>query len=38
MAKVMTKAQTLAHLAGKLGITKKQAAKGLEALAALAVR
>lgn len=38
MAKVMTKPQTLAHLAGKLGMTKKQAAKGLEVLAALAVR
>ncbi len=38
MAKMMTKSQTVTHLAGKLGITKKQAARGLEELAALAVR
>ena len=38
MAKIMTKSQTVAYLAAKLGITKKQAAKGLEALAALAAR
>ena len=37
MAKVMTKSQTVAHLAGKLTVTKKQAAAGLEELAALAV-
>jgi DNA-binding protein HU-beta len=37
MAKVMTKSQTVAHLAGKLGVTKKQAALGVEELAALAV-
>lgn len=37
MAKVMTKSQTVAHMAGKLGVTKKQAAAGLEELAALAV-
>lgn len=37
MAKVMTKSETVAHLAGKLEITKKQAAAGLEELAALAV-
>ena len=37
MAKVMTKSQTVAHMAEKLSITKKQAAIGLEELAALAV-
>jgi DNA-binding protein HU-beta len=37
MAKVMTKSQTVAHMAGKLSITKKQAAAGLEELAALAL-
>jgi DNA-binding protein HU-beta len=37
MAKVMTKSQTVAHLAGKLGVTKKQAAAAVEELAALAV-
>ncbi|MDD5542723.1 MAG: HU family DNA-binding protein [Acidobacteriia bacterium] len=37
MAKVMTKSQTVAHMAEKLSITKKQAASGLEELAALAI-
>ncbi len=37
MAKVMTKSQTVAHMAGKLAITKKQAAAGIEEFAALAI-
>ena len=37
MAQVMTKSQTVAHLAGKLAVTKKQAAAAVEELAALAV-
>jgi DNA-binding protein HU-beta len=37
MAKVMTKSQTVTHMAEKLGITKKQAATGIEEFAALAI-
>jgi DNA-binding protein HU-beta len=37
MAKVMTKSQTVAHMAAKLGITKKQATAGIEEFACLAV-
>ncbi len=36
MAKAMTKSQTMDHLAGKAGITKKAAGQFLEELAALA--
>ncbi len=38
MAKAMTKSQTMDHLAGKSGITKKAAGQFLEELAALAYR
>jgi len=38
MAKSMTKAQIVAHLAGKVEITKKQAAQFLEELTALACK
>jgi DNA-binding protein HU-beta len=38
MAKAMTKSQTMDHLAGKAGITKKAAGQFVEELAALAYR
>jgi DNA-binding protein HU-beta len=38
MAKAMTKSQTMDHLAGKAGITKKAAGQFVEELAALAHR
>jgi len=38
MAKAMTKSQTMDHLAGKAGITKKTAGQFVEELAALAYR
>ena len=38
MAKAMTKSQTMDHLAGKSGITKKAAGQFVEELAALAYR
>ena len=38
MGKAMTKSQTMDHLAGKGGITKKAAAQFLEELAALAYK
>ncbi|HEX9284681.1 MAG TPA: HU family DNA-binding protein [Nitrospirales bacterium] len=38
MAKAMTKSQTMDHLAGKSGITKKAAGQFLEELAGLAYR
>jgi DNA-binding protein HU-beta len=38
MAKVMTKSQVVAHLAGKLDLQKKVVANGLEELVALATK
>jgi DNA-binding protein HU-beta len=38
MAKAMTKSQTMDHLAGKSGLTKKAAGQFLEELAALAYK
>lgn len=38
MAKVMTKAATVSHLADKTGLTKKQVAGGFEELFTLAVK
>lgn len=38
MAKAMTKSQTMDHMAGKAGITKKAAGQFLEDLAALAYK
>jgi DNA-binding protein HU-beta len=38
MAKVMTKAATVSHLAGKTGLTKKQVAGFMDEIQALAVK
>lgn len=38
MAKKMTKSQTIAHMAEKMGISKKQAAQGMEEFVKLAYR